>query len=79
MIKVRTIYGAVSMEVARHWPILASYDDLALYARWKGGRIPTEPELRLFLDKYDVGYEGGANSGFRNWHPIPFVAFQYLR
>jgi hypothetical protein len=31
-------------------------------------------ELCLFFDKYDVGFEGGVNSGFRNWHPIPSVA-----
>jgi hypothetical protein len=39
----------------------------------KGGRLPTEPELRLFYDKFESGYEGGANIGFRNWHPIPYV------
>nr|KAF8995500.1 C-type lectin protein [Cyathus striatus] len=55
----------------KHWPVLTSYDDLAAYATFKGGRLPTEPELRLFLDTYEVGHEGGANTGFRNWHPIP--------
>ncbi|KDR75270.1 hypothetical protein GALMADRAFT_249266 [Galerina marginata CBS 339.88] len=70
-IKVRTMYGLVPLRTAEHWPVLTSYDDLALYARAKGGRLPTEPELRLFLDLYDVGHEGGANVGFRNWHPIP--------
>ena len=59
------------MAVAQHWPVLACYDDLAVYARWKGGRLPTEPELRLFFDMYEVGYDGGANVGFRNWHPVP--------
>ncbi|KIY53993.1 hypothetical protein FISHEDRAFT_63194 [Fistulina hepatica ATCC 64428] len=66
---VRTVYGPVPMHVAQHWPVLASYDGLAAYARAKGGRLPTEPELRLFLDTYDVGYEGGSNVGFRSWHP----------
>ena len=51
--------------------MLASYDELSAYAKSKGGRLPTEPELRLFLDMYDVGYEGGANVAFRNWHPVP--------
>jgi len=23
------------------------------------------------LNLYDVGHEGGANVGFRNWHPVP--------
>jgi formylglycine-generating enzyme required for sulfatase activity len=70
-IKVRTLHHHVSMEVAKDWPVLTSYDDLDHFARHKGGRLPTEPELRLFFDKYEVGHEGGANVGFRNWHPIP--------
>lgn len=65
------MYGPVSMEIAQHWPALTSYDQLYAYARSKGGRLPTEPELRLFLDTYEVGHEGGANAGFRNWHPVP--------
>jgi formylglycine-generating enzyme required for sulfatase activity len=56
------------MDVAAEWPVLTAYDDLAAYAKSKGGRLPTEPELRLFLNTYDVGYEGGGNIGFRNWH-----------
>ena len=65
---MRTLYGPVPMEYAKHWPVLTAYDDLATYAAHKGGRIPTEPELRLFLDTYQVGYEEGANTGFRHWH-----------
>ncbi|KAI1793340.1 hypothetical protein LXA43DRAFT_1002040 [Ganoderma leucocontextum] len=68
---IRTLYGPVPMKIAQHWPIKTSYDNLSVYANVKGGRIPTEPELRMFLDKFECGYEGGANIGFRNWHPIP--------
>ncbi|KAF7799940.1 hypothetical protein EIP86_011183 [Pleurotus ostreatoroseus] len=73
-IKVRTLYGPVSFEYAKHWPCLTAYNDLLLYARSKGGHIPTEYELRLFLDTYQVGYEEGANIGFRCWHPLPATA-----
>ncbi|KAL1710676.1 C-type lectin protein [Schizophyllum commune] len=73
-VKVRTMYGPVAFDIARHWPVLTAYDDLAAYAASKGGRLPTEPELRLFLDTYDVGHAGGANVGFRNWHPVPATA-----
>ncbi len=59
------------MDVAYNWPVIASYNDMSRYALVKGGRLPTEPELRLFYDKFEAGYEGGANVGFRNWHPIP--------
>jgi len=67
------MYGPVPMKTAWNWPIMTSYDDLSAYAIVKGGRIPTDPELRLFYDKFEAGYEGGANWGFRNWHPIPYV------
>ncbi|KAF9242656.1 hypothetical protein BU15DRAFT_86836 [Melanogaster broomeanus] len=70
-VQVRTLYGPVSMKVAWDWPVLTCYKNLSVYANVKGGRIPTEPELRTFLDKFESGYEGGANTGFRNWHPIP--------
>ncbi len=73
-VKVRTLYGPVPMAYARHWPVLTAYDDLAAYAKHKGGRIPTEAELRLFLDTYQVSYEQGANTGFRHWHPLPATA-----
>ncbi|KIM89427.1 hypothetical protein PILCRDRAFT_813358 [Piloderma croceum F 1598] len=68
---VRTMYGPVPMKIAWNWPIMTSYDDFSAYAIVKGGRLPTNPELRLFYDKFEAGYEGGANWGFRNWHPIP--------
>ncbi|EKM58987.1 uncharacterized protein PHACADRAFT_249140 [Phanerochaete carnosa HHB-10118-sp] len=68
-VKVKTFYGAQPLSVAGTWPCLASYDALLVFARSKGGRIPTEPELRLFLDKYHIGYDEGANMGFRSWHP----------
>lgn len=70
-IKVRTLYGHVAMNIAKHWPVLTSYDDLSKYAQVKGGRLPTEAELRLFFDKFESGYAGGSNVGFRNWHPVP--------
>ncbi|KAF8798917.1 DUF323 domain-containing protein [Phlegmacium glaucopus] len=69
--KVRTLYGPVPMEIATNWPIVTSHDNLSVYATVKGGRLPTEPELRLFYDKFESGYAGGANVGFRNWHPVP--------
>ncbi|KXN81793.1 hypothetical protein AN958_03719 [Leucoagaricus sp. SymC.cos] len=71
IVQVRTLYGPVSMTMAHHWPVITSYDNLSTYAMVKGGRLPTEPELRLFYDKFHHGYEGGANLGLRNWHPLP--------
>ncbi|KAJ8591598.1 hypothetical protein M405DRAFT_814114 [Rhizopogon salebrosus TDB-379] len=73
-IQVRTLYGPVPLHIAKHWPVLTSYDMFDMYAKSKGGRLPTEPELRLFLDTYEVGYGGGGNVGIRNWHPVPATA-----
>ncbi|KAJ7701438.1 DUF323 domain-containing protein [Mycena rosella] len=70
-IHVRTLYGPVPMKIAQNWPVLTSYSNLSKYAIVQGGRLPTESELRLFLNKFESGYEGGANLGFRNWHSIP--------
>ncbi|KAJ3759454.1 C-type lectin protein [Lentinula raphanica] len=69
-IQIRTLYGPVPLRVAHTWPVLTAYDDLEAYAKSKGGRMPTEGELRLLLDTYEVGYEGGGGSGFRHWHPV---------
>ncbi|KAJ6508312.1 DUF323 domain-containing protein [Mycena sanguinolenta] len=71
---VRTLYGPVPMKIAQNWPVLTSHSSLSKYVEVQGGRLPSEAELRLFLDKFDSGYEGGGNVGFRNWHPIPATA-----
>jgi hypothetical protein len=59
------------MKIAQLWPVMADYNSLSDYAIVRGGRLPTEAELRLFYDKSQSGYEAGRNVGFRNWHPIP--------
>ncbi|KAI9508419.1 DUF323 domain-containing protein [Russula earlei] len=69
--QVRTLYGLVAMEIAHLWPIITDYNSLSDYAIVRGGRLPTEAELRLFYDKFESGYEGGRNVGFRNLHPVP--------
>lgn len=47
---VKTVFGPVPLTFARDWPVMASYDDLNSYAQWKGGRLPTEGELRMLHD-----------------------------
>lgn len=71
---VRTVYGPVDMRVAKLWPVQASGAQLADYAAWKGGRLPTHAELRQFLDAThgpNCTDRPGTNIGFRNWHPVP--------
>lgn len=43
---VRTVFGPVAFELARDWPVTASYDELAEYARWRRCRLPTYEEVR---------------------------------
>lgn len=45
-LSVRTVYGPVPFKHALHWPVMASYDELAAYAEWANGRIPTLEEAR---------------------------------
>jgi formylglycine-generating enzyme required for sulfatase activity len=77
-IQVRTLYGPIPLEHAFYWPVIASYDELFKYACVQGGRLPTEPELRLFLDTFCQGALGAGNIGFHHWHPTSFVLHYLL-
>jgi formylglycine-generating enzyme required for sulfatase activity len=50
---LRTVYGPVPLKHALHWPVMASYDELAGCALWMGGRIPTADELRSIYSHAD--------------------------
>jgi formylglycine-generating enzyme required for sulfatase activity len=50
---VRTVYGAVPLKYALDWPVMASYDELAAFARWSNGRIPTLEEARSIYNYVD--------------------------
>lgn len=45
-IAVRTVFGPVPLILAQDWPLMASYDELASYAKWMGCRIPTFEETQ---------------------------------
>ena len=47
---VRTVYGPVPLRYAVDWPMMASYNELALCAAWMGGRIPSEAEARSLYE-----------------------------
>jgi formylglycine-generating enzyme required for sulfatase activity len=69
--RVRTLYGPVQFEAAKHWPLAASYDEIAAYAHAQGGRLPSEAELLAFRDAYDGSSGAIGNIGYRNWHYVP--------
>jgi L-histidine Nalpha-methyltransferase / hercynylcysteine S-oxide synthase len=52
-ISVRTVYGPIHLQYARHWPVMASYDELVAYAKWSNGRIPTLEEARSIYSHVD--------------------------
>lgn len=70
---VRTLFGPVSFKYAAHWPVMASRDELAAFAHSKGGRLPTEAELRALWEHPDGPRPAhhAANIGFKHWHPVP--------
>lgn len=45
-VTVRTVFGPVALEVAQDWPLVASYDEVASYAKHMKCRIPTFEETR---------------------------------
>lgn len=67
---VRTIFGPVPLEWALDWPVMASYDELAGYARWMNCRLPTFEEVKSIY-KYsehlktanDLGEVSSLNNG----------------
>lgn len=70
---VRSLFGPVPMSLASGWPLMASRDELCAYAASKGGRLPTEAELRALWAHPAGPRPAGAtaNVAFRNWHPVP--------
>jgi hypothetical protein len=50
---------------------MASYDEIDGYAHSKGGRVPSEAELRLFMDdqssRGDISVYNNAGWGYQRW------------
>ena len=59
---VRTVYGPVPLREALHWPVFASYDELASCAKWMNGRIPTTEEVCSIYNYAEVVKSNEADS-----------------
>ncbi len=49
----KTVFGPIPLAEALHWPVIASYNELAGCARWMNGRIPTLEEVRSIYQYVD--------------------------
>jgi formylglycine-generating enzyme required for sulfatase activity len=79
-IMVRSFYGPLKFEVAANWPLMASKLEIEAFATSRGGRLPTEAELRLLWENEEGPRVDGENSniGFRNWHPVTYVLLLFF-
>ncbi|WAQ82045.1 hypothetical protein PtA15_2A358 [Puccinia triticina] len=68
---IKTIYGRICFDFAKHWPVQASGSQLEAFAKWKGGRLPTADELRVYLFDNPISLSAQNPIGFLNWHPLP--------
>jgi uncharacterized SAM-dependent methyltransferase/formylglycine-generating enzyme required for sulfatase activity len=66
---VKTVFGPCPLVYAQHWPVQTSYNEAHAFAQYKGGRLPSEPELIHFRDMAATKSSKFANIGFENWSP----------
>ncbi|KAJ5279181.1 hypothetical protein N7478_004553 [Penicillium angulare] len=58
---VRTVFGSVPLDSAQSWPLIASYDELAKYAKWVECRIPTFEEVKSIYQYADQLKKAGSD------------------
>ncbi|GAA6059119.1 hypothetical protein JCM10212_003866 [Sporobolomyces blumeae] len=67
---VKTLWGVVKIEYALEWPVAANAEQLERFAKSKGGRLPTQPELSLFLAQNPTDHPI-SNVGLSDLHAVP--------
>lgn len=63
---VRTVFGAVPLSLTQDWPLVASYDEVANYAKWVECRIPTFEEVKSiyhYADKLQANASHTSSNG----------------
>jgi iron(II)-dependent oxidoreductase len=82
----RTLFEWLPLETVGEWPVYVSLAEARAYARWRGGRLPTEAEFHRAAYGDSDGGEGrgpgdatpstaeAANFDFRHWAPTPVGA-----
>ena len=54
------------------WPVYVTHAEAEAYARWRGKRLPTEPEFHRAVEI--AAPDPKANFDFRRWDPVPVTA-----
>src|SRR5262249_13846991 len=77
----QSVFDLLSLSAVADWPAYVSLAEARAYARWRGGRLPTEPEFhRAAYGLPGGGAQGrsgqtpsgpGGNFDFRHWAPTP--------
>ncbi|PYH43948.1 DUF323 domain protein [Aspergillus saccharolyticus JOP 1030-1] len=70
---VRTVFGPVPLEYAQDWPVIASYDELAQYARSVDCRLPSFEEVKsiyAYANRVNGAVNGHSEINGVNGHAI---------
>ena len=79
----RTMFDLLPLASVADWPVYVSLAEARAYARWKGGRLPTEAEYQRaaysdpdaragdLAQSAAVPAPGRGNFDFRHWAPTP--------
>jgi ergothioneine biosynthesis protein EgtB len=82
----RALFDELPLDAVMDWPVSVSWATAAAFARWRGGRIPTEPELHRAayatpdgaLRRHPWGDTppdcARGNMDFHHWSPTPVGA-----
>ena len=66
----RTMFGLVPLPLT--WPVYATRQQAAAYAKWRKKELPTEAQFHRAADGSPDGAAG--NCDFRGWDPVPVTA-----
>jgi ergothioneine biosynthesis protein EgtB len=70
----RTLYDLLPLEQVLSWPVYVSLAEARAFARWRGGRLPSEAEFHRAAYGSAAGQSVTGNLDFKYWSPAPVNA-----